>query len=211
MAAIEDTFSWLMTSGAYDSLLPFFLIFTLTFAFLQKVQMFGQGDNKKFNVMIALILGLLVVVPHVTNSYPPGMDVVQIMLDALPNVLLWVVAIFALWLLLAALGLPVTFGESTAGLQGFLTIVSVIVIAIIFGYAAGWFPPQLDPLERFLDAIDAGVLQVILIVAIVIGVLAWLLADPKEAPSGGRNRNAADSVGDMFASIGKSLGNKKDK
>ena len=123
--AIEQTFTWLMTSGAYDALLPFFLIFTLVFAFLQKVNMFGEGNNKKFNVMLALIIGLMVVVPHVTNSYPRGADPITIMQEALPNVILWVVAIFALWLLMAALGLPVTFGQSTAGMQGFLTITAV--------------------------------------------------------------------------------------
>ena len=208
--AIEQIFTWFMTSGAYDALLPFFLIFTLVFAFLQKSNLFGDdaAKNKKFNIILALIIGLMVVVPHVTDSYPSGSNPIKIVQDAIPNVMLWIIAIFSLWLLMAALGLPVTFGESTAGFQGFLTILSIAIVAIIFGYAAGWFPPNWD-LTRWLDSIDAGVLQIIFIIAIVLGVLVWLLSD--DTPSTTPKRSAADSVGDMFAQLGKSLGNKKNK
>ena len=208
--AIEQIFSWFMTSGAYDALLPFFLVFTLVFAFLQKSKLFDKGDDgtgKKFNVMLALIIGLMVVVPSVTNSYPSGADPVKIMQDALPNVVLWVVAIFAFWLLLAALGMPVPFANPTAGFQGFISIVSVAIVAIIFGHAAGWFPREWG-ISRWLSSIDASVLQVILIIAITIGLLVWLLSDPPSGDNSNR-KNAIQSIGDIFTSIGKSQGNKR--
>src|SRR3989344_3262761 len=48
--------------GLTDVLLPFLLIFTIVFAVLQKTEMFGK-TGKNFNVMIALILALGVVIP----------------------------------------------------------------------------------------------------------------------------------------------------
>ena len=204
--AIEQIFTWFMTSGAYDALLPFFLVFTLVFAFLQKSNLFGN-DSKKFNVMLALIIGLMVVVPSVTNSYPSGADPVKMMQDALPNVVLWVVAIFAFWLLLAALGMPVPFANPTAGFQGFISVVAVVIVAIIFGHAAGWFPPNWD-LTRWLNQIDAGVLQIILIIAITIGLLVWLLSDNTTSPPPGK-KNSIQSLGDIFTSIGRSQGNQR--
>jgi hypothetical protein len=206
--AIEQIFSWFMTSGAYDALLPFFLVFTLVFAFLQKIKLFGSGDNdtgKKFNVMLAIIIGLMVVVPSVTNSYPSNADPVKLIQNALPNVVLWIVAIFSLWLLLAALGMQVPFGQPTEGFQGFITIVAVTVVATIFGHAAGWFPPNWD-LTLWLNSVDAGVLQVILIIAIVIGLLVWLLSDPPT--SGDGKKSALESLGSAFQTIGKSQGYK---
>jgi hypothetical protein len=206
--AIEQIFSWFMTSGAYDALLPFFLVFTFVFAFLQKSKLFGSGDNdtgKKFNVMLAIIIGLMVVVPSVTNSYPSNADPVKLIQNALPNVVLWIVAIFSLWLLLAALGMQVPFGQPTEGFQGFITIVAVTIVATIFGHAAGWFPPNWD-LTLWLNSVDAGVLQVILIIAIVIGLLVWLLSDPPT--SGNGKKSALESLGSAFQTIGKSQGYK---
>ena len=209
--AIEQIFTWFMTSGAYDALLPFFLVFTLVFAFLQKSKLFDKGDSdgsgKKFNVMLALIIGLMVVVPSVTNSYPSGADPVKLMQEVLPNVVLWVVAIFAFWLLLAAFGMPVPFGQPTQGFQGFITVVSVIVVATIFGHAAGWFPESWG-VSEWLNTIDESVLQVILIIAITIGLLVWLLSDNTTSPPPGR-KNAIQSIGDIFTSIGKSQGNQR--
>ena len=197
---IEQIFTWFMTSGAYDALLPFFLIFTLVFAFLQKSSLFGE-NSKKFNVILGLIIGLMVVVPSVTNSYPSGSDPVKIMQDALPNVILWVVAIFALWILMAALGLPVAFGKKNDGFKGFLTVISVLIVAIIFGHAAGWFPPQWG-ISQWLRSIDAGVLQIILILAIVIGLLVWLLSEPK-TDDDDNDRGFFKMIGKGFESIGK--------
>ena len=62
--------------GLTDVLLPFLLIFTLVFAVLQKTEILGD-DKKNFNVIIALVLGLLFVVPHIAGAYPIGYDPVQ--------------------------------------------------------------------------------------------------------------------------------------
>ena len=59
-----------------DVLLPFLLIFTIVFAILQKTKIMGK-ERKNYNVVIALVVALSVVIPHVTGSYPAGIDVVE--------------------------------------------------------------------------------------------------------------------------------------
>lgn len=203
MALIEQMFSWFMTSGSYGALLPFFLIFTLVFAFLQKVKMFGgtDRDNKRFNIFIALIIGLMVVVPHVTNSYPSGADPITIVQNALPNVILWIIAIFSLWLLLASFGIPLFNDDATQSVRGVITIVAAIVIALIFGYAAGWWPPQIN---LAMGNVDSGVWQIVLIIAIVVLVLAWLLggSGTGDTPRDKKRKGGAKALGDMFAALG---------
>jgi hypothetical protein len=173
MGAIDQAFIALDASGIYGALLPFLLIFTLVFAFLQKSSLFGD-TSKKFNVVLALIIGLMVVVPSVTNSYP-GTDPVKTMQDALPNVVLWIIAIFALWLLLAAFGIPVIFGNPTAGFQRFITVAAGIVVAVIFGHAAGWLPANWD-ITRWLNSIDATLMMGIFIFVLCIFVLVWIIS-----------------------------------
>jgi len=72
------------------------LVFTIVFATLQKTKILGEDENKKprknFNAVIALVMGLAVVIPHVIGSYPPDGDVVNIINNALPNVSVVLVA-----------------------------------------------------------------------------------------------------------------------
>src|SRR3989344_5016519 len=44
--------------GIYGVALPFLLVFVITFAILEKIQIFG-ANGKKVHVVIALVLGLL--------------------------------------------------------------------------------------------------------------------------------------------------------
>src|SRR3990172_7462533 len=92
--ALQDSFYRLQELGVFDVLLPFILIFTIVFAILQKVKIFGTDEKvRSYNAVIALVMGLAVVVPHVLDAYPPGGDIVVIMNQALPNVSIVVVAI----------------------------------------------------------------------------------------------------------------------
>ena len=86
------------TYGVIDFLLPFILVFTIIFAVMQKTKILG--DKKNFNVIIALVLALIFVVPHITGSYPLGYDPVQVMNESLPSISLVSVAAIMLLLLM---------------------------------------------------------------------------------------------------------------
>ena len=127
---IETLEAW----GIADVLLPFLLIFTIVFAILQRSEILGK-DKKNFNVIIALVIGLSVVIPHVLDTYPSGLDVVDIINEALPQVSLIAVAFLMLMILAGLAGVKIV-GHS---ISGFLVIIAIIAIVAIFGGAAGWW------------------------------------------------------------------------
>lgn len=92
MVSTENVIYYLESMGLTDVILPFVLVFTIVFAVLQKAKIFGD-QSKKYNVIFALVVGLLVVIPHVTGRYPPGADVVDIINQAIPSVSVLVIAI----------------------------------------------------------------------------------------------------------------------
>ncbi len=121
--------------GLLDAVLPFILIFAVIFVTLQRVGVFGTG-KKNVNMLVALVIALTVVVPHVLGTYPPGQDVVSIINSALPNVSLVIV------LMVAALILVGVFMPNFAaggGFGGLLAFISVGIVVYIFGLSAGWW------------------------------------------------------------------------
>ncbi len=78
---LEEFVRILDSWGLTDVMLPFLLIFVVIFAVLQKSNILGEG-KRKYNLVFSLVVGMLVVVPHVTGRYPAGKDVVEIKGDS---------------------------------------------------------------------------------------------------------------------------------
>lgn len=149
--------------GFRDVLLPFFLIFTILYATLSYSKMFG--DKKQVNVMISLIIGLLVVIPHVTRSYPPGLDVVDIINTAIPQVMVLVMAIVMFMVLVGMFGKKLSVGP----IFGLIVLFSIAVLVYIFGSAAGWFG------RTRVDAWLTEDLKMLIVIIIIFGlVIAFL-------------------------------------
>jgi len=176
--------------GLTDALLPFLLIFTLMFAILQKVKIFGK-DKKNINVIISVIIGLLVIIPHIMGNYPPGKDIVEIINSAIPNVSIIIVAIVMVLILLGVWGHDISIaGTSFAGWIAFL---SFGIVTFIFGRAAGWFTYMPDWL-RWLDDPDT---QAMVIILLVFGILIWFVTkEPKSDKAG-----ALTKIGEEFGKI----------
>jgi hypothetical protein len=163
----SDPFIRLNELGVLDSLLPFVLIFTVIYAVLQKTKIIGEG-KKQFNVSIALIMALMVVIPHITGQYPPGQDIVSIMNSALPQISLIVVAILAALLIIGVFAPGIMFAGT--GIGGILALVSMGAVAYIFGNAAGiWKAPG------FLNFLSDPDTQAVLIIILVFGLVVWLI------------------------------------
>src|SRR3989338_5691514 len=64
-ASFTNLAQYFQAYGVMDFLLPFILVFTIIFAVTAKLALFK--DQKQFRVVIALVLALLFVVPHVTE------------------------------------------------------------------------------------------------------------------------------------------------
>ena len=94
-----------------DIIVPFFLIFTITFILASRIDFF----TKSHSVIIGMIMGLMVVIPHVYNRYPPCGDVVEIIKNSLPKISLLIVAIVCFFLILGMVGLNLNFLERFMG------------------------------------------------------------------------------------------------
>ena len=129
---VEIVNSW----GLRDVMLPFLLVFVIFFALLAKTRIFGE-DKKKYNLVIALVIALLVVIPHVLDRYPDNFNPVDIMNEALPNLSIVIVAALGALLIIGSFGGQVT--TRPAYLTGGVIVIAAVIYTI-FVY------PSLSPL-----------------------------------------------------------------
>ncbi len=108
----------LENTGFYEVILPFLLIFTIVFAVLQKVMIFG-GDSRKYNVIISLVMAFLVI--RMTS-------IVASINMFLPKVS-WIVLVLIMTLMLLGI-----FGAKSEGFTGvpFFMAVIISIVGIIW-------------------------------------------------------------------------------
>lgn len=177
--------------GIVDVILPFIIIFTIIYATLQKTKILGR-DSKKFNVVIALVMGLAVVIPHVMGTYPPNGDVVEIMNNALPNVSLVALAFVMVMLIMGIIGGEVNFAGTTLG--GIGVFVSIIAVFLIFLTSANvwqnvpwWLNWTYDPYIKEL-----------VIVILVFGVIIWFITKEDKGNEPGIFKRGLEDLGNVL-------------
>jgi hypothetical protein len=190
MATFSSLAYYLETYGVMDFLLPFLLVFTISFAVLQKAKILGDG-KKQYNVVVSLVLGLLFVVPHITGSYPLGYDPVDVMNATLPSISLIAVAAIMVLLLLGIFGTQ--FAAAAVPWIGFISLAFVVYI---FGAALnlwtgpsdifGWWSPETTE---------------ILIIVLVFGLLVWFITKDDSKPGKGIE-NVGNVLGKFFEKAG---------
>jgi hypothetical protein len=152
---------WLEYWGVRDIILPFILIFTIFYAVLQRIQLFGEG-SKRYNVAISLAIALLVVIPHATGTYPPSADVVNIINDSIPEVALLVIVVVLLMMMLG-LGLGRAYGIA---ITGWIALAAAAILVLIF--ISGITPLPI------LSYIDPSI-QALIIILLVFGIIVWFV------------------------------------
>ena len=148
--------------GIYGVLLPFLLIFAITFAILEKINIFGAG-KKKINVIVALVLGLL----FLQNIY-----LVERLQFILPKVGFSLLIFVLLLLLVGSLT-----GKAHDASDKKWTWLAFLVAIIFLAWAISpfeTFDNALDPILLFFDSVP----QWIVILAIV-GGLIYLIVNEK--------------------------------
>ena len=179
--------------GVTDVLLPFILIFTIVFATLQKTKILGEG-KRQFNVMLALIMGLGVVIPHVTGNYLQwGFDPVVVINTALPQVSLLVIAIVMMLLIIGVFGNEIDIAGTS--LSGIVVIVALIAVVLIFGSAVGWFA-----IPIWLYFLHDPQLKALIVMILVFGIIIWFITkdDDKE-----KSKDKDRGLGKLLEQIGK--------
>ena len=171
-----DEFARVLDRWNIEVVLVFLLIFVIIYAILQKTKILGEA-KKNLNIVVAMVVGLLVVIPHVTGRFPPNADPVIIIQDALPSISIVLVAIIFLLILIGVFGQEKIFlGMS---MPGWIAFFSFAVIVIVFGGAAGWWSGYFgQTLEQFVGAESIAVVIMLLVFGIII---AWVTSDSKES------------------------------
>ena len=97
---LDNFVAYMESWGLKDVMLPFLLVFTVTYAIFTKAKILGE-EKRNFNTVIALVLAGLVVVPHVTlgtldttdarlsNGLP---DAVEMINNSLPSISVVIIA-----------------------------------------------------------------------------------------------------------------------
>lgn len=172
---LEGFFRALDRWGLTDVMLPFLLIFVVIYAILQKTRILGE-EKKNLNVVVAVVVALLVVVPHVTGRFPANVDPVLIMNNALPQVSIVIVAIVFLLIMIGVFGQEHVFlGVS---MPGWIAFISFLTILLIFGGAAGWWSGAFgNTLEQFFGTDGIAIMIMLLVFGIII---AWITHDSKD-------------------------------
>ena len=157
--------------GLSDVILPFFLIFTIVFAVLQKTKILGK-ESRGFNTIVSLVLGLSTVIPHVLNIYPAEADVVNIINTALPNVSVVIIAVILVILIVGLFA----GGEMTGYTSGGIVVAAFIIVIYIFGASAGWWQ-----MAGWLDFLSDPDTQAVIIVLLVFAIVIWFITREKES------------------------------
>jgi len=187
-----DFFWRLKEIGVGDVFIPFLLIFTLIYSILQATKVLGE-NSKRFNVIVAMSIALIVVIPHVTGDYPPGKDIVVILNQAIPGVVGVAIAVIMFFILVGAFGTK----PNVANLGGIFVILSIIVVFAIFGNAAGWFGSGSSAsLPSWLNFLNDPDVATFIVIILVFGIVLWLIVrEPGQKKS---TRNLGTSLANFF-------------
>ena len=175
---------YFQTYGIMDFLLPFLLVFTIIYAVMQKTKVLG--DKKNFNVIIALVIALIFVVPHVIGYYPLGYDPVQVMNESLPSVALVAVAAVMLLILMGVFGTD--FSKSAAPI---IAIGAIAFVVYIFGSALSVWTGPSDLFYWWGSEVTE-----LLIILLMFGLVVFFIV--KEPSDKSRGSEMMKSVGKLF-------------
>jgi hypothetical protein len=167
--------SWFEGIGGFDIILPFLLIFAITFAILDKVKIF---DKKNINAVISVILGFFLVTQG---------EAVLLIQSFLPRISMIVLSMIMLLLVAGTFGFS-EFGDAWKSLS---VIVAIISVAWALGASAGWDVP----LAGWFDDQDIAIL---LMVGVFVAVIWFIVKEPKDPSKSGGIGDAFKSFNDMF-------------
>jgi len=188
MASFVTVFQRLEALGLTDVLLPFILIFAVIFAILETVHLFGD-KNRNISIIVALCIALLVVVPHVTGTYPPNGDVVEIINSSIPNVSAVIIAIVMMMILIGVFG--VKFNLEKGKLGGVVAILALLIVLFIFGSSAGWFARGFS-WPSWLGFMNDSDTLMIIVVLLIFGLIVAFITQEEKSEEEKKKRSVGE-------------------
>lgn len=166
--------NWFEGIGGFDIILPFLLIFTITFAILQKIKLFG--DKKQIDVVVSLIIALFLIIQK---------GFVKVIQGFLPRVSM-IVLVFIM--LLLVIGIFIGSGEWASSAMGLGVIIGFISVLWAIGAALEWNVP-------FIDLFTEQDIAILIIMGVFILVIWLIVKEPSQKKSLGK---ALEEFGKAF-------------
>jgi len=155
MVFFGDLFYQLQGSGVYEYILPFLLIFAITFAILEKTQILGTG-KKNINVIVSVVIGLIFVTQF---------SLVYTLNSFLPKISLYIVVAVMAMILFGIFGAKVHEGLGGIG----LVIAAVISLIAIYWGLSPSLGFQLPYWVQYNWDVIIAILIIIIVIALVTG------------------------------------------
>lgn len=187
---IQSVFAELEAWGITSALLPFLLIFILIFAILQRIAIFEREAGKpdrRINGLIAFAISALVVIPHITGTYPQEMDPINIINNFLPSVSILLVAVFVVLILLGLVGKKIP----TLAIWLVAIVALIILFLVIIKAAFPAFAPQ------WWLTLSPGT-QVTVIAILTVGLIIWFATREREEPEKTVGKRFGEMIKEWF-------------
>ncbi len=160
---LEEVFILLEKIGFTQVILPFILVFTLVYAFLQKTKVLGRTEEgkakKRLNAMVAFVIGFFVLA---------AVDILNVINIISQYLVLVIIACLLIAVLLSFLGVKNLEKSNLVKFVGLIIVLTVVLYALgIFDFI------DLGSFDRFLITPIVGVVIFLL-------VLWFLLREKKE-------------------------------
>lgn len=158
--------NWFEGVGGFDIILPFLLIFAVTFAILQKIKLFGVDDkSRKIDMIISLIIAFFLVMQQ---------ELVAVIQGFLPRVSM---LILVLLMILLVVGIFAGGAEWGGSISGLAVIVAIVGVLWAIGASLKWNVP-------FLDLFTEQDVAVIIVIGIFVLVIWLIVKEPREDDKG---------------------------
>ena len=186
MSVFGDSIAFLAEIGIYDVVLPFLLVFVITFAILEKTRILGfekgkddKGNEREYtkknlNAMVAFVMGFFVVA---------SAQLVAVINKSMSQVFILLLLVICFLMLAGAFHQQSKEGfflnkKDHGFYYGIFMAVIFIAIIAIFLNALGW----LDLLYDFLrQNWNTNYVAAVIFILILIGFMAWITKDTVEA------------------------------
>jgi len=165
----QDALRYLQYIGVWDVILPFALIFAIIFAVLDKTKIF---EHNNINIVIALSISLLSIIPHVMGGYPPGLDVVLIINAFFPQIAL---ALIAIVMVLIMTGLMIKDSDDFKFTETLGKWAAGISIALVLFFMYNSINPVNTRYGSTFNFLNDPQLQAFVISALVFGLIVWFI------------------------------------
>lgn len=183
---------YFQTYGVLDFLLPFILVFTIIYAVSSQIPFLKEN---KFRAILALVVALLFVAPHVLGTYPLGYDPVEVMNQTLPSISLVAIAAVMMLILLGLFGAEIK--ESGTTLIG---IISFLFVIYIFGSALNFWKGPYDVFSWWTSETTE-----LMIIILIFGLIVWFITSGSSDNSQNQQTKGFEQ---FMAGLGKFIGGK---